>query len=174
MAARTRFPRLDLRECLARQVVEAGLADTVREILAVTDLNPSCLWLVLSETALMRAGHSASVEMSAVEALGVHLGIDDFGAGNASPTNLQRLPIDFLKIRRSFITNLSSETPTDADGNAIVATLTELGRGLKLRTIADGIERGGRDRAARATSDAVTARAISSHRQCRSRISHAC
>jgi EAL domain-containing protein (putative c-di-GMP-specific phosphodiesterase class I) len=124
-----------------RQVVEPGLAAKVKETLEATHLDPSCLWLVLTETALMRAGHSASVELTAVEALGVHLGLDDFGAGNASPTNLQRLPIDFLKIGPSFVANLNPAAAVDANGNAIFSALTELGRGLKLRTVADGIRR---------------------------------
>jgi diguanylate cyclase (GGDEF)-like protein/PAS domain S-box-containing protein len=124
-----------------RQVVEPELAAMVSDIVSRADLEPDCLWLILSETALMRAGHSASVELAAVAALGVHLGMDDFGAGNASPTNLQHLPIDFLKIGQSFVANLNGGVAPDEDGNAIVHALTDLGRGLKLHTIADGIRR---------------------------------
>ncbi len=124
-----------------RQVVEPGLAAMVRETLSVADLEPGCLSLILGETALMRAGHSASVELAEVAALGVHLGLDDFGAGNASPTTLQHLPIDFLKIGQSFVANLNSGIAADEDGNAIVHALTDLGHGLKLHTIADGIRR---------------------------------
>jgi EAL domain-containing protein (putative c-di-GMP-specific phosphodiesterase class I) len=124
-----------------RQVVEPGLAAMVSETVSVADLDPDCLWLILGETALMRAGHSASVELAAVAALGVHLGLDDFGSGNASPTNLQHLPIDFLKIGQSFVANLNGAVAPDEEGNAIVHALTDLGRGLKLHTIADGIRR---------------------------------
>jgi EAL domain-containing protein (putative c-di-GMP-specific phosphodiesterase class I) len=124
-----------------RQVVEPGLAAMVHETVSGADLDPDCLRLILSETALMRAGHSASVELAAVAELGVHLGLDDFGAGNASPTNLQHLPIDFLKIGQSFVASLNSGIASDEDGNAIVHALTDLGRGLKLTTIADGIRR---------------------------------
>jgi diguanylate cyclase (GGDEF)-like protein/PAS domain S-box-containing protein len=125
----------------ARQVAEPGLATTLRETLAATELDPDCLWLELTETALLRAGHSSSVELAAVQALGAHLGMDDFGTGYASLTNLQRLPIDFLKIDRSFVTTLSREGPGDGEARAIVAALTELGRGLSLSTVAEGIER---------------------------------
>jgi diguanylate cyclase (GGDEF)-like protein/PAS domain S-box-containing protein len=124
-----------------RQVVEPELAAMVSGIVTSAEIEPDCLWLILTETALMRAGHSASVELAAVAALGVHLGMDDFGAGNASPTNLQHLPIDFLKIGQSFVANLNGGVAPDEDGNAIVHALTDLGRGLKLHTIADGIRR---------------------------------
>ncbi len=124
----------------ARQVSEPGLASTVSAILAESGLEPDSLWLELTETALLRAGHSATVELSAVQALGVHIGMDDFGTGYASLTNLQRLPIDFFKIDRSFVGSLNSKDSEQASGNAIVAALAQLGTTLGLRTIAEGIE----------------------------------
>jgi diguanylate cyclase (GGDEF)-like protein/PAS domain S-box-containing protein len=124
----------------ARQVSEPGLASTVSAILAESGLEPDSLWLELTETALLRAGHSATVELSAVQALGVHIGMDDFGTGYASLTNLQRLPIDFFKIDRSFVGCLNSKDSEQASGNAIVAALAQLGTTLGLRTIAEGIE----------------------------------
>jgi diguanylate cyclase (GGDEF)-like protein/PAS domain S-box-containing protein len=124
----------------ARQVSEPGLALTVKSILDESGLDPDLLWLELTETALLRAGHSATVELSAVQALGTHLGMDDFGTGYASLTNLQRLPIDFFKIDRSFVACLDQSDPEQASGNAIVAALAQLGTTLGLRTIAEGIE----------------------------------
>jgi diguanylate cyclase (GGDEF)-like protein/PAS domain S-box-containing protein len=124
----------------ARQVAEPGLAATVQSILAASRLEPDSLWLELNERSLLRAGHSATVELSAVQALGVHLGMDDFGTGFSSLTNLQRLPIDFFKIDRSFIQSLDRAEPDRVDGNAIVAALAQLGETLGLRTIAEGIE----------------------------------
>ncbi len=124
----------------ARQVAEPGLAATVRSILAGSRLDPDTLWLELNETALLRAGHSATVELSAVQALGVHLGIDDFGTGYSSLTNLQRLPIDFFKIDRTFIAALDRVEGERVRGNAIVAALTQLSTTLGLNTIAEGIE----------------------------------
>jgi EAL domain-containing protein (putative c-di-GMP-specific phosphodiesterase class I) len=90
---------------------------------------------------LLGAGRGESVDLREIEALGVHLGMDDFGVGNASLTNLQSLPIDFFKISASFVANLDATIARDVAGNAIVGALLELGRGLKLRTIAAGIER---------------------------------
>jgi diguanylate cyclase (GGDEF)-like protein/PAS domain S-box-containing protein len=124
----------------ARQVSEPGLASTVSVILDESGLDPGSLWLELTETALLRAGHSATVELAAVQTLGVHIGMDDFGTGYASLTNLQRLPIDFFKIDQSFVGCLNRSDGEQASGNAIVAALAQLGSTLGLRTIAEGIE----------------------------------
>jgi diguanylate cyclase (GGDEF)-like protein/PAS domain S-box-containing protein len=121
-----------------RQVAEPGLAATVAQLLVSTGLPADALWLELNEAALLRAGHSAATALAAVHALGVHLGMDDFGTGYASLANLQRLPIDFLKINRTFIANLTfGERGAD---NAIVAAITQLGATLDLTTIAEGVE----------------------------------
>jgi EAL domain-containing protein (putative c-di-GMP-specific phosphodiesterase class I) len=80
------------------------------------------------------------VQLGAVQELGVHIGMDDFGTGYASLTNLQRLPIDFFKIDQSFVGSLNRSDGEQASGNAIVAALTQLGVTLGLRTIAEGIE----------------------------------
>jgi diguanylate cyclase (GGDEF)-like protein/PAS domain S-box-containing protein len=124
----------------ARQVSEPGLSTTVRSILDDSGLEPDSLWLELTETALLRAGHSATVELAAVQTLGAHIGMDDFGTGYASLTNLQRLPIDFFKIDQSFVASLNRTDGEQASANAIVAALAQLGSTLGLRTIAEGIE----------------------------------
>ena len=124
----------------ARQLSEPGLASAVNVILGESRLEPDSLWLELTETALLRAGHSATVELAAVRDLGVHIGMDDFGTGYASLTNLQRLPIDFFKIDQSFVKCLDRNDGAQASGNAIVAALAQLGSTLGLRTIAEGIE----------------------------------
>jgi diguanylate cyclase (GGDEF)-like protein/PAS domain S-box-containing protein len=124
----------------ARQVAEPGLASTVSEILAASDLSPELLRLELTETALLRAGHSAAVQLSAVRSLGVHVGMDDFGTGYASLTNLQQLPIDFLKIDRSFVITLRRGVNRRDHGNAIVAAVAQIGLTLDLETIAEGVE----------------------------------
>ncbi|MDQ1429842.1 MAG: hypothetical protein QOF40_444 [Actinomycetota bacterium] len=124
----------------ARQLAEPGLASAVREILTASGLDAALLRLELTETALLRAGHSAAVELIAVRHLGVHIGMDDFGTGYASLTNLQRLPIDFLKIDRSFVTTLKRGRNRRDHGNAIVAAIAQIGQTLDLETIAEGIE----------------------------------
>jgi diguanylate cyclase (GGDEF)-like protein len=122
----------------ARQIAEPGIGDTVADALTISGLPGDALWLELTETALLRAGHSAAVAVAAIQALGVHLGMDDFGTGYASLTNLQRLPIDFLKIDRSFVANLTRDG--HGGDNAIVEAITQLGATLDLTTVAEGIE----------------------------------
>jgi EAL domain-containing protein (putative c-di-GMP-specific phosphodiesterase class I) len=86
------------------------------------------------------AGHAAAVELDAVRKLGVHVGMDDFGTGYASLTNLQQLPIDFLKIDRSFVITLKRGGKRRDNGNAIVAAVAQIGQTLDLETIAEGVE----------------------------------
>jgi diguanylate cyclase (GGDEF)-like protein/PAS domain S-box-containing protein len=124
----------------ARQVAEPGLASAIGKILATSGLSPNLLRLELTETALLRVGHSASAELDAIRTLGVHIGLDDFGTGYASLTNLQALPIDFLKIDRSFVITLKRGVNRRDHGNAIVAAVARIGLTLDLETIAEGIE----------------------------------
>lgn len=122
-----------------RQVAQPGLAEAIRERLSALSLDPDRLWLELTESALLRAGHSAEVELVAVQASGVHIGMDDFGTGYASLSNLQRLPIDFLKIDQSFVAALKGG-PEQEKSNALVAAITSLGQALDLQTVAEGVE----------------------------------
>jgi diguanylate cyclase (GGDEF)-like protein/PAS domain S-box-containing protein len=124
----------------ARQVAEPGLASAVSDILAMSDLPADLLRLELTETVLLRVGHSAATELGAIRSLGVHVGMDDFGTGYASLTNLQQLPIDFLKIDRSFVTTLKRGADRRDHGNAIVAAVSQIGQTLDLETIAEGVE----------------------------------
>jgi diguanylate cyclase (GGDEF)-like protein/PAS domain S-box-containing protein len=124
----------------ARQIAEPGLAHRVKEITSSAGVDPTLLRLELTETALLRAGAAAANELDAVRSLGVHVGMDDFGTGWASLTNLQRLPIDFLKIDRSFVITLTYGPKQRDNGNAIVAAIAQIGKTLDLETIAEGIE----------------------------------
>ena len=124
----------------ARQVTEHGLAISVRKILAAYNLPADLLRLELTETALVEAGPCAAVELQAVRNLGVHVGMDDFGTGYSSLTNLQQLPIDFLKIDRSFVSTLTRNGMPRDKGNVIVAAVAQIGRALDFETIAEGVE----------------------------------
>jgi len=124
----------------ARQVAQPGLASAVDHVLNGSNLSADLLRLELTETALLRAGYSAAAELDEVRKLGVHVGMDDFGTGYASLTNLQELPIDFLKIDRSFVITLQRGEKRRDNGNAIVSAIAQLGQALDLDTIAEGVE----------------------------------
>lgn len=124
----------------ARQVVEPGLSSTIQRALATSGLDAALLRLELTETAFLRGGHASAVALQDIRDLGVHVGMDDFGTGYASLTNLQQLPIDFLKIDQSFVTALKRGAIDSDCGNAIVQAIAQIGTTLELETIAEGIE----------------------------------
>jgi diguanylate cyclase (GGDEF)-like protein len=101
-----------------------------------TGLPPSCLELELTESVLM--GHTGSTEaiLKALRAKGVQLAVDDFGTGYSSLSYLRRFSIDTLKIDQSFVRQISD----GPDETTIVAAVIGLGRNLKLRVVAEGVE----------------------------------
>ncbi len=124
----------------ARQLAQPGLAAAVREVLDTSGTPSAELRLELTETALLGAGHAAAAELLAVRDLGVHIGLDDFGTGYGCLSNLVQLPIDFLKIDRSFVGMLGHDVDGTGIVAAIVAAVALMGTALDLETIAEGIE----------------------------------
>jgi diguanylate cyclase (GGDEF)-like protein/PAS domain S-box-containing protein len=116
---------------------QGNVAQDVRAALADTGLPPALLELELTESAMVDDPQRAFDVFTELKALGVRILIDDFGTGYSSLAYLQRLPIDVLKIDRSFIVNLNASD----DERVIVSTIIGLARSLKLRTVAEGIER---------------------------------
>ena len=116
---------------------------------------PSSLTLELTESVMMQDMEVSLLRLNALRALGVKLAIDDFGTGYSSLNYLRQLPVDILKIDRSFL----------ADPNPEVAELTDaivqLARIFKLKAVAEGIESPGRSRGCRASA-ASSARASTS------------
>ncbi|MCB1980053.1 MAG: EAL domain-containing protein [Burkholderiaceae bacterium] len=113
--------------------------DVAKEIAAVLDqtgLQPRFLEIELTETALMQQSEHVLQTLQAIEALGVGIAIDDFGTGYSSLAYLKRYPIAKLKIDRSFVI----DTPDSSDDVAIVTAIVDLGRSLKLRIVAEGVE----------------------------------
>src|SRR5580692_1088128 len=110
--------------------------DNVFAILGETGLDPSFLELELTESVLMkRADFTASV-LQSLRARGIRLALDDFGTGYSSLSYLTRFPLDALKIDQSFVRQISLET----EDTSIVAAVISMGRSLKLRVIAEGVE----------------------------------
>lgn len=120
----------------ARQFRDPQLLQSVQEILAQTGLEPRYLKLEITESAVMENPESATRTLHALRALGLGVSVDDFGTGYSSLAYLQRFPIDQIKIDRSFI----HATDTDADSAAIVRSIVDLARALRLQTVAEGVE----------------------------------
>jgi diguanylate cyclase (GGDEF)-like protein/PAS domain S-box-containing protein len=123
----------------ARQLQQPGLVDDVRRALAGSGLDAGALTLEITETVLAERGDDAAAVLDGVKALGVRLALDDFGTGYSSLSRLQYLPVDELKIDRSFVQSIDS----GADRAALVRAIVELGRALELTTVAEGIEHAG-------------------------------
>jgi EAL domain-containing protein (putative c-di-GMP-specific phosphodiesterase class I) len=119
----------------ARQFQEAASADMIVHILEETRLDPGCLELELTESALMANAEHLIKSLSRLKDSGVKLAIDDFGTGFSSLEYLRRLPLDILKIDQSFVRD--SANP---DGAALVSSIITLAHKLRLRVVAEGVE----------------------------------
>jgi len=126
----------------SRHVQRADLSRPVRAALQESGVAPGLLELELTESVLMQNIDSASALLLALKELGVALSIDDFGTGYSSLAYLKRLPIDTLKIDRSFVRDLEA----GSDNAAIVAAIIAMGRSLRLRVVAEGVETEGQMR----------------------------
>ena len=112
------------------------LADQISQVLEETGLNPCQLKLEITESLLMENAESAIERLSQLQQLGVQLAIDDFGTGYSSLSYLHRLPIDTLKVDRSFIQRIDS----DGEQLAIVRTIIMLAWNLGMEVVAEGAE----------------------------------
>ncbi len=120
----------------ARQLDRDEFVTVVRNALSNSGLDASALTLEITETSLMRNVEATVQRLTAIKQLGVRVAIDDFGTGYSSLAHLQRLPVDSPKIDRSFISRLTQ----DAEGEAVIHTLVQLGKALSIETLAEGIE----------------------------------
>jgi len=105
-------------------------------ILEETGLHPRCLELELTESVLMKHVDSTESILKALRARGVQVAVDDFGTGYSSLSYLRRFPIDALKIDQSFVRQITSAP----DETSIVTAIISMGRSLKLRVVAEGVE----------------------------------
>jgi len=120
----------------ARQIDDLEFEETVREALEESGLDPRFLILEITETTLMRNPERVAIRLAQLKQLGIRLSIDDFGTGYSSLAYLRQFPMDSLKIDRSFITGLG----TSSEAKALVHSLVQLGKGLHLDIVAEGIE----------------------------------
>jgi diguanylate cyclase (GGDEF)-like protein/PAS domain S-box-containing protein len=113
----------------------------VAEILAESQINPSILQLEITEGAMTTNGtYSADRTLRKLKHMGVQLAIDDFGLGYSSLSYLKRFPVDYLKIDRTFVGELSREPNGISKDAEIVRAMIDLTHALGLRVIAEGVE----------------------------------
>jgi diguanylate cyclase (GGDEF)-like protein/PAS domain S-box-containing protein len=120
----------------ARQFQQRGLVEAVDDALIRSGLPPRLLELELTETSIMADPQGASRTLREIAAMGVSVALDDFGTGYSSLTFLRQLPINRLKIDRSFVSSL----PDDADDCAIAVAVIDLAHNLGLDVIGEGVE----------------------------------
>jgi diguanylate cyclase (GGDEF)-like protein/PAS domain S-box-containing protein len=120
----------------AVELRDRGFVDSVRATLAETGIDPGQVELELTETFLMQDGSSTVSVLRALKETGVRLALDDFGTGYSSLSHLKRFPIDTLKIDRSFVRDLA----TNSDDASIVRAVINMGKSLHLRVVAEGVE----------------------------------
>jgi len=119
-----------------RQFERGGMAAAVAAVLGDTGLAPQRLQLEVTESAIMNTGDALQY-VNDLHAIGVCLAIDDFGTGYSSLAYLKQLPVQTLKIDRSFIKDI----PQDPDDEAIAIAIIQLGKSMNLSVIAEGVER---------------------------------
>jgi diguanylate cyclase (GGDEF)-like protein/PAS domain S-box-containing protein len=108
----------------------------VRAVLIATGVEPRNVELELTESVLMQDAESTVDTLHALKAMGVQLAVDDFGTGYSSFSYLRRFPLDALKIDRSFV----HEVTANSDDATIVSAIISIGKSLKQRVIAEGVE----------------------------------
>ena len=120
----------------ARQCMNRNIVQVLRKALRDTQIPAALLKLEITETTAMNDAVGVVELMQEIRALGVRIALDDFGTGYSSLSYLQRLPIDELKIDRSFVQHVA----TDSDDGAIVRATIALAHELGIRVIAEGVE----------------------------------
>jgi EAL domain-containing protein (putative c-di-GMP-specific phosphodiesterase class I) len=120
----------------AVQVGKRDLPRTVATVLRATGLDPACLSLEITETVMLRDVEILADVLRGLKAIGVGLALDDFGTAYSSLGYLTHLPLDALKIDRSFVDGLGTERRDTAITEAIIA----MSRALSLNVIAEGVE----------------------------------
>jgi EAL domain-containing protein (putative c-di-GMP-specific phosphodiesterase class I) len=120
----------------AMEFRDEDFLDGIFRALRETGLEPKLLELELTESVLMKRAESTQSILKILRASGVQLAVDDFGTGYSSLSYLRKFPIDALKIDQSFIRQIT----TAPDETTIVTAVISMGRSLKLRVVAEGVE----------------------------------
>ncbi len=119
----------------AKQLQRADFVDEVAEVLKETAIPPNSLTLELTESVMMQDMEVSLMRLEALRELGVKLAIDDFGTGYSSLNYVRELPVDILKIDRSFLADSNPQV------EQMTASIIELAKIFNLRAVAEGVER---------------------------------
>jgi len=119
-----------------RDLLDQELPEKFAEILQKHQVQPQCFCLEITESAIMDDPIRAHITLDKLHAMGMELSIDDFGTGYSSLAYLKRLPVDELKIDKSFVLKMEQ----DIDDTKIVKSTIDLGHNMGLRVVAEGIE----------------------------------
>jgi EAL domain-containing protein (putative c-di-GMP-specific phosphodiesterase class I) len=117
-----------------KQMQSDSIVDDVRSILEATGMPPSSLVLEVTETVMLADADVAAARLHRLKELGVRIAMDDFGTGYSSLSYLSRLPVDIIKMDRSFLGG-------GIDDNGLAAAIMAIGERLGLEVVAEGIER---------------------------------
>jgi diguanylate cyclase (GGDEF)-like protein len=120
----------------ARQLDEPDLVDSVAGVLSFSSMRPETLTLEITESVVMADTDATLEVLHALKSLGVRLAIDDFGTGYSSLAYLRLMPIDVLKIDRSFVADLDRSE----EAVAIVGAMVQLAHALEIQVVAEGVE----------------------------------
>ncbi len=119
-----------------RHFRQAGFVSWMKQVLRETGADPHQLTLEITEGLMIDNIHDVIAKMSELHELGIHFSIDDFGTGYSSLAYIKRLPIQELKIDKTFV----QEAPVDADDAALVETILAIAMHLNLSVVAEGVE----------------------------------
>lgn len=112
------------------------LHEQLKSLVSRHSLPKNVLELEITESTLMNHPELMSTELVKIKSIGISVAIDDFGSGYSSLNYLKRLPVDVLKIDRSFIQDIE----TDPSDSAIVSGIVGLAQNLDMKTVAEGVE----------------------------------
>ena len=133
------LPRIRVSVNLSSRQLKRSLIDTVSRALQVSGLEPRYLSLELTESVLVNHHKEGTDALHALRAMGLHLAVDDFGTGYSSFSYLKHLPLDTLKIDRSFV----REITTSPDDAAITTAIIAMAHALGLKVVGEGVETAG-------------------------------
>ncbi|SAK90161.1 response regulator receiver modulated diguanylate cyclase/phosphodiesterase [Caballeronia calidae] len=120
----------------ARELIQSSLPETFQGLLDKHGVAPEWIWIEITESAIMDDPNHAIETLDRLHALGIRLSIDDFGTGYSSLSYLKRMPVDELKIDKSFVMGMSQHK----DDETIVRSTIDLGHNMGLKVVAEGVE----------------------------------